>query len=74
MAECDMSQRSVTLTKGRQNHQKYKKSKWNAKREMEQRSTGGGGGGGNDVTQYLTAANREYDITFDCEIWRGIPE
>ena len=39
------------------------------RREMEQRSAGG-----HDVTQFLTAGNSEYDITFDCEIWREISE
>ena len=41
MTERNMNQRSVTLTKVRQNHQKYKKANGTAKREMEQRSAGG---------------------------------
>ena len=49
-----MNQQSVTLAKVRRNHQNG-----TAKSEMEQRSAGG------MTSQFLTAAFREYDITFD---------
>ena len=58
MAERDMNQQSVTLADVRRNHQKYKMRMEQPKVKMEQRSAGG------MTSQFLTAAFREYDITF----------